>query len=219
MKHHVTVQLSALFVLVFTTLTVAQTQISGPQSGTLGPGNYIVIGDITVASGDSLTIVPGTTFMHPGSNSNIKWLISGKFTAAGVEGDSIYFCSQDSVGVWERWGGLLFLSGAPAAVIDYCVIDGGMAYCVGSEEYHAVVNIDSGSSLTLTHTRVSNNNSNFEGGGVAAYNTIIHIDSCLICNNYQLGKGKGVGVEILQCSDSSILNSIIAYNESALLGG
>ncbi|GEM_PF-653926 len=219
MKHHVTVQLSAMFVLVFTPLAVAQTPLSGPQSGTLGPGNYIVTDNITVASGDSLTIVPGTTFIHPGSSSNIKWLISGKFTASGVEGDSIYFCSQDSVGVWERWGGILILSGAPAAVIDYCVIDGGMANCQDSEEYRAVVNIDSGSSLTLTHTRISNNSGNFEGGGVAANNTVIHIDSCLICNNYQLGKGKGVGVEILQCSDSSILNSIIARNESALVGG
>lgn len=219
MKYHVTVRLFVLFALVLAPRTAAQILLSGPQSGTLGPGDYIVTGNITVASGDSLTIVPGTTFIHPGSTSNIKWLISGKFTAAGVEGDSIYFCSQDSVDVWERWGGLLFLSGAPAAVIDYCVIDGGMAHSLGSEEYHAVVNIDSGSSLTLTHTRVSNNNGNFEGGGVAAYNTVIHIDSCLICDNYQLGKGKGVGVEILQCSDSSILNSVIARNESALVGG
>ncbi|NOQ21896.1 MAG: hypothetical protein GQ565_04500 [Candidatus Aegiribacteria sp.] len=196
----------------------AQIEISGPQSGILGPGTYLVVGDISVQSGDSLEIVPGTTFIHNGDASNFKWLISGKFTAAGVEADSIYFLSQNSVGVWERWGGLLFLSGAPAAIIDYCVVDGGMAHYQATGDNDAVVYINSGSSLTLTHSRVSNNTSNMEGGGVAANNTVLLIDSCLIVNNIQLAKGKGVGVKIVECSDSSILNSVIAYNQSALGG-
>lgn len=200
--------------VVFVVSASAQTEISGPQSGTLGPGSYIVTGNITVATDDSLTIVPGTTFSHNGSTSNYRWLISGKFTAAGVEGDSIYFLSQESVTLWNRWGGLCFQPDAPAAVIDYCVVDGGMA----TGDYLSVVNISGGSSLTLTHSRISNNTSGCEGGGVAAINTVLLIDSCRIVNNHQLSKGKGVGIFISECSDSKILNSIIAYNISELEG-
>lgn len=200
--------------VVFAASVGAQTEISGSQSGILGPGTYLVVGDISVQSGDSLEIVPGTTFIHNGDASNFRWLIFGKFTAAGVDGDSIYFVSQESVTMWNRWGGLCFQPNAPAAVIDYCVVDGGMA----TGDYHSVVSIFGGSSLTLTHSRISNNTSGFEGGGVFARNTVLLIDSCRIINNHQLSKGKGVGICIWECSDSKILNSVIAYNTSELEG-
>ena len=89
----------------------AQEQISGPQSGILGPGTYLVVGDIQVERTATLEIVPGTEFLH---NGNWTWEISGQLNAAGVEGDSILFVRQNPIDN-HRWGGIRFLAGASNA--------------------------------------------------------------------------------------------------------
>ena len=88
-------------ILLLAASSAAQTEISGPQSGTLGPGTYLVTAEISVQSGNSLTILPGTTFLH---NGNHRWIISGEFTAEGTEADSIVFVPQDTLEI-HMWGG------------------------------------------------------------------------------------------------------------------
>ena len=44
----------------------AQPQLSGPLSGTVGPGDFQVVGDCSVDSGQTLTIMPGTAFYFTG---------------------------------------------------------------------------------------------------------------------------------------------------------
>ncbi len=191
----------------------AQPQLSGPQSGTLGPGTYLVVGEISVVSGNSLTIAPGTTFLH---NGNHKWLISGQFTAEGTVEDSILFVRQNPISD-HQWGGLHFIDGAQAANLDYCVID----HCLlgFSMDYFASINVYSGGlGLSLRHCRVTNANMYFYGGAVYVNNASVLIDSCMISSNYLANNPRGLSVYLVDCSNAELLNSQFGHNQSSLGG-
>jgi len=188
--------------------SVAQTEISGPQSGTLGPGTYLVTAEISVQEGDSLTIMPGTTFLHSG---NHRWIISGKFTAEGTEADSIVFVPQDTLEI-HMWGGLRFQTDAPVATLDYCVID----HCYMSD-YNgpsASVSVYGSQGITITHCRISNAACNNDHGAICALNTTVLIDNCLLRDNTAVNHPKGMGVFLDNCTDSEILHTIISGNTS-----
>lgn len=209
MKTSKNLKLILLLLMCLPVVCFAQQEISGPQSGTLGPGNYLVVGDIQVETGESLTIVPGTTFIH--GSGNYKWEIYGQFTAVGTENDSIYFLSQDGVGQYQRWSALRFMDGAPVAVLDYCVVDN--CYLSYSNDYVAGVNVNGGLGLTLTHSRVSNCYSWHMCGGVFVKNAAnVLIDSCRIVGNHAVNHPKGSGIHLENCGDAQILHSVIAYN-------
>ncbi len=198
-----------LFLCVVTSCVsvCAQQVISGSQSGTLGPGEYLVTGGITVSSGSTLTVKPGTKFFH---NGNHTWEISGELRAEGAREDSIYFIRKDAV-EGHRWGGIRFKSGAPASVLDYCVID----YCYMPDYNGPSSSIMVNSTeLTLKHSRVSNAACNNDFGGVYAKSSVILIDSCLIVNNKAVNHPKGMGVFLDNCDNAKILHSVIAFNKS-----
>jgi len=184
----------------------AQTVISGAQSGTLGPGTYIVDGDILVEAGNSLSIQPGTIFLH---NGNHQWLISGEFSAAGTEQDSIFFIRQNPVDD-NRWGGLHFISGAPEASLNYCHID----HClIGfSTNFFASVNVYGGIGLSLKHSRITGADTFFYGGAVYANNASVLIDSCLITSATLGNNPRGLSVYLVDCDNAQLLHSEFGYN-------
>ncbi|MBM3324898.1 MAG: hypothetical protein FJY66_04450, partial [Calditrichaeota bacterium] len=79
-------------------------QLSGPLSGTLGPGTFHVVDTISVEAGDSLTLLPGTTFTFDGP---FPFRIYGTLLAEGTETDSIIFTTDTSANP-DRWRGLRF---------------------------------------------------------------------------------------------------------------
>jgi len=205
------IRLMAIFIFVST--VYAQTEISGPQVGTLGPGVYHVVGEISVASGTSLTIAPGTTFLHKG---NYKWLISGEFKAVGTMADSIRFLRQQPIAS-HRWGGLHFISGAPLAELDFCVVDN--CYLPYSDVFFASINAYNGAiGFSLKNCKITNAEMGVYGGGVYAKNASVTIDGCLISDNYANNHSRGAGVYLDGCNDAQILNSEISRNEGYLSG-
>lgn len=113
-----------LGVMLYSVSTLAQ--LSGPLSGSLGPGTYTVVGDISIPSSGSLTIQPGTTFLFDGSYG---FDIYGKLYAIGTETDSIKF--QRNL-FYHTWYGLDFhLSLSDSSRLEYCVIEG--SDCMGVE--------------------------------------------------------------------------------------
>ncbi|MFH1011261.1 MAG: hypothetical protein V1784_08505, partial [bacterium] len=99
-------------------------QLSGPLSGTLGPGIYHVVGEISINSGDSLRLLPGTTFIFDGS---YRFRIYGQLLAEGTESDSIVFTTYQSGS--NRWKGLRFDgSNSSGSRLAYCLIEKGRAY-------------------------------------------------------------------------------------------
>jgi hypothetical protein len=191
----------------------AQKKISGIQSGTLGPGKYIVTGNIKIETGKCLIIAPGTTFIH--DSGNYIWEIHGSFKAIGTQKDSIYFLSKEGVEQNKHWSGLRFLEGSPAAILDYCVIDNAFIhpdFDAMINEYLSAVNVWKGKGITIKHSRISNNYSTYCGGGIYVYDSFVFIDSCNISHNYQANLAKGVGIFLENSNNSKIMNSVIAYN-------
>jgi hypothetical protein len=202
----------SLLCLLTAGLTYAQPQLSGPQSGTLGPGDYLVVGNIRVMSAETLTIVPGTNFMH---NGNWSWEIYGQLNAEGTESDSITFVRQNQVSE-HRWGSLRFMEGSSdASTLDYCVIDncnipssapitklGGGIYTNGAD-------------ITVTNTRVSNCDAYWHGGGIYASAADITVDHCLIVDNEATLGANGGGIYLMGCENASITHSEIARNHAS----
>ena len=198
----------ALIALLALSLTAfAQEQISGPQTGTLGPGTYQVVGNIRVVSGQTLTIMPGTEFLHSG---NYVWEIFGQLLAQGAEGDSIIFDRLSPIEA-HKWGGIRFQSGASdESHLDYCVINWckrtGMPVAYGASLYA------NGIDLSITNSRISNGSNYWDGGGIYGNYATLNIDRCVITNNTAASGSNGGGITLNYCNGTSITNSIIARN-------
>ena len=122
--------------------------ISGPQSGILGPGTYTVVGDVSVRSGYSLEIMPGTEFLHDGHHT---WSIEGILTAQGTESDSIKFLREQPLEN-NKWGGIRFgASASSECILDYCVID----YCLNTGLGTSGGGIYTVVDLIVTNSRIS----------------------------------------------------------------
>ncbi|MCX6641631.1 MAG: hypothetical protein NTW14_14295, partial [bacterium] len=122
--------------------------ISGALSGTLGPDEFTVVGQVYVLYGASLIIQPGTTFLFAG---DYDFDIYGYLRSVGTETDSIIFKARqpgDSL-----WNGIDFLSiAADSSLMEYCQVSGSDGVGV-----HC-----SGASPTISHCLISGNES---GGG------------------------------------------------------
>jgi hypothetical protein len=198
---HMNISKPLIFILLvcslFTTIpAVAQQQISGSQSGTLGPGTYIVIGNIQVPANQTLTILPNTEFLHSGYYT---WTIYGKLIAQGTEMDSIRFVRQNPTTA-NRWGGIRFNTTASYGIFEYCTIDN----CQNNGIYTNDVNI------TVRNSRISNCTAS-TGGGIYAYSANLTVENCVIFNNVA---GNGGGVSLYNCTEVVIRNCIIAQNKS-----
>lgn len=165
--------------IVAGTTVFAQQQISGSQSGTLGPGEYLVTGNITVGSGKVLTIKPGTKFLHNGKHS---WEISGELRAEGTPRDSIYFIRKDAV-AGHRWGGIQIQgNSADSSTLDYCVVDN--CY-TPTNTYGAGLRLKDGQ-IVIKNSRITNCEGE-AGGGVYCSGKNIVIENCLIAYNKTYG--------------------------------
>jgi predicted outer membrane repeat protein len=213
-------KISILLLLIsMSVVCYAQKKISGTQSGVLGPGKYIVTGNIKIEAGTSLKIAPGTTFIH--ESGNYIWEISGFLEAMGTKNDSIYFLSKENIALKEHWSGLRFLENAPTALLDYCVVKDAVVISDFDSwkcEYLSAVNVWKGKGITIKHSRISNNYSTESGGGIYVYGSFALIDSCLIAHNYQYNHAKGTGIFLENSNNSKIMHSVIAYNKCNLNG-
>ena len=184
--------------------------ISGPLSGTLGPGTYTVVGDCQVNVGNTLIILPGTTFLHAGP---YEWAIAGTLMASGATADSIRWIRQLPDTIYD-WRGLRFNgSGASGSLLEYCLID----HCDNSAYYGGGIYC-SGAAITLRHSTISWNKANL-GGGIYASSSAIVIEYCLISHNssVELGttSGNGGGLFLLSSNNAYIRHSEFAWNHNS----
>jgi hypothetical protein len=195
------------FLLLVPITSFAQPTIQGVLSGSLGPGTYIVNGDCEVASGQSLTINPGTTFLHNGHHT---WYIYGELSAVGTEGQPIVFDRQDPIET-HKWGGLRFQDGASEdCILQWCEI----AFC----KNQAVPNTRGGG-IYIDRTGVDILNCTIrncqaaDGGGIyTLYANGLLISECTITNNVAQDAG---GIYLSRSNPATVQNCVIAYNNSA----
>jgi len=177
--------------------------ISGALSGVLEGIIYIVVGDISVASGDSLIINPGANLLFDG---NFDFSINGYLYAVGTEIDSIYF--QPNHGI-QFWGGINFWwSSSDSSCMCYCEIKGSST---------SGIRIDQ-SDITISHCSIHDNfPQGTSGGGISCGNGAEPIITyCNIYNNHLMAGGGGGGIN---CNNSSpLISHCLIRNNSSNFG-
>jgi hypothetical protein len=201
---------NALIVLL--TLACAQAslgQLSGPLSGTLGPGEFHVIDTISVEPGDSLTLMPGTTFNFDGP---FPFDIRGTLLAQGTETDSIIF-TTDIQDARRHWRGLRFFTdGASTSTLTYCVIQkaiwfGGTGGGVSCYE----------SSPNFANSTIRGNTGR-DGGGLYCWSVSSPIfEECAFVAN--IARQHGGGAYCASASSPRFTGCIFSENEARDYGG
>lgn len=184
----------------------AQITIHGTLSGALGPGAYIVDGDIQVTTGQSLTINPGTTFLHTG---HYTWNIYGQFNSVGTERQPIRFIRQFPYEA-HKWGGLRFYEGASSQGIEWCQFDYYKNTTYPNYDGGAV-NINRVNNLTFRNCAFTNGQASSGGAIYASFSDSLIIDNCVVARNTA---GNGAGILLYYCNAGQITNCLIKENVS-----
>jgi len=154
--------------VVFTTFTVLITSIlasaetiipGGPVSGTwdLAGSPYLVEGEITLNSNQTLTIDPGVEVLFQGW---YKFIVEGILLAVGTEEDSILFTATDTT---FGWHGLRFydLSTQPdSSKLVYCKVTYGRSSSDNSantDKHGGVIFALNSDKLTIAHCLIEHN--------------------------------------------------------------
>ncbi|MHC4498879.1 MAG: right-handed parallel beta-helix repeat-containing protein [Planctomycetota bacterium] len=193
--------------LCVVSLVFAQPQISGPLSGTMGPGTYIVVGNCSVSAANTLTLEPGTTFLFAG-HYNITINSYGTLHAVGTRQDSIVFTRQYPDTSCE-WSGIRFEYGASAnSILSYCRLE--YAKHNVSPNHNGGALYIQGAAITISHCTIANNYAT-GGGGIYVNVSAITVSDCVFMNN---SSGNGGGLYIKWSSGVTVNNCIFARNSS-----
>ena len=132
--------------------------ISADTTWTAASGPYSVTSTLTIASGATLTIQPGTT-VYLGSGVNFVVANGGRLLAEGTVSAPIRFTVLPGSGV--SWGGMTINGavGSPETRIAYAFFDGNSTTCI--EVAGGTLYLDHTSFGTTTHQYVSLDSSSF----------------------------------------------------------
>ncbi len=183
--------MALLAVFIFPVIALAQTVVSGNQSGnwTAAGSPYEVTGEIIVPAGLLLTIEPGVEVNFQG---HYKFTVNGELQAVGTEADSIYFTTDDLA---TGWGGIR-VDSDDICTLSYCRIEYGKT----SGDYP---DIHGGGLALLTSNAVvsncvfANNDATGEdngmGGAIYAFSTTASIfTDCIFSGNHAYGEGGAI---------------------------
>lgn len=198
-----------LGILTITALGWAQPQISGPLSGTMGPGDFLVTGNCTINSGQTLTLQPGTRFLFTGHYS-LKVNSGGTLHAVGTQQDSIVFTHQNSNPSCD-WSGIRFLLwSSSTSILSYCRVE--------YAKYHVSPDISGGGvfiqtpGITVSHCTIANNTTGGttgSGGGIFVNAASVMISDCIIADNVAYNGG---GISLDYASGATVKNCLVISN-------
>jgi hypothetical protein len=191
--------------VVFTICLVASgvvygQNISGSQSGTLGPGSYNVVDSIYVEAGNTLVINPGTDFLFMGA---FGFGVAGELLAVGTQTDSINFMPAFGVPFWN--GFEITSSAAPTCELQYCLI-------TGSADMGIFLNYGD---ATISHCTFTMNSSVDMGGGIYSMYSASSISHCVFSYNTAV-HGGGL---VLRWEAPVQVDNLVFYGNNATYGG
>ena len=150
----------------------AQTSISGNQSGswTLANAPYQVTGDITIPTGQVLTIEAGVQVIFQG---HYKIVLDGQILANGTDGNPIVFTSTNHN---TGWNGIRINTASAISIFTYCQFEYSIKSGGSYEEMNggAIFIKDADAQFfncTFNDNKANGNNNDGMGGAVYAINT------------------------------------------------
>ncbi len=195
-------------------------------SNTTWNQNILITGDVTVPSGVTLTILPGTTVFFVSNSDDqasgfrtgqAEIIVHGTLTAEGTESNPIYFTSDASSKAPDQWGGIYIRRNSTTSTITHCV----MHYAYYAIHLHSHNEAGGAISATIRNCTLASNlkgirlSGRNRGPGFGADTLTIDplIANNLIINNTQIGieinttSGRGTTV-----SNAVVRNNIISDN-------
>ncbi len=187
---------TCLTVLFLSQPVLSQTTVSGNQSGTWTAAGspYLVVGEIAVPAGLSLTIEPGVEVTFQG---HYKFIVNGYLQAEGTEADSIFFTTDNQS---TGWGGIR-IDSDDITDLSFCRIEYGKT----AGEYPdmhggglALLGSDAVVSNCVFADNDATGNDNGMGGAVYASGTggvtetLTSFTDCLFIRNHCYGEGGAI---------------------------
>lgn len=218
-------ELMVALLFAFGTASFAQTHIyAGSVSGTWSTAGspYLIEGEISIVSGQVLTIEPGVLVEF---QDHYSLSVQGQLLAVGTVQDSIRFTIDDTTGFRNLsipdggWHGLRFGYSNPGndtSRISYCRLEWGKAVGNVPDNSGGAIAAESYSNLIVSNSLITHSIAAYTGGGIAISNSDI-----IIRNNtfYQNGAGFSCGAIAVSSCDPQILNNKIVNNVALSSGG
>jgi hypothetical protein len=212
---------------------------SGAVTGTVTWNSYDTIyitGNVTIASGNKLTIAPNTAGSNAGNDDGVYVVFTGQYSIElsgsgaidinGTSGDNIYFTADRAEASLpygdktfgesgETWRALTFNTTTGTSVIDHAVFE----YGTGSR-FSEGGGIDAyGRNITIRNTEVRNCSTSGPGGGIYVYTTSgtgnITLQNLSLHNNTAGTNGGGLYV---RGATTSVFEDCEIYSNSASTG-
>jgi len=212
-------------IFLFGAASFTQTHIlPGNVSGTWTTAGspYLIEGEISIQSGQTLTIEPGVLVEF---QDHYKLNVQGQLLAVGTENDSIVFTIDDTTGFRNLllpnggWHGIRFGYSSPGddtSRISLCRLEWGKAVG-GLPDYNGgAIAVESYDNLIISNSLITHNVAAFSGGGIAISNSNIIVEDNTI---YQNGAGFAGGGITISSSDPKIIKNKIDNNVALSSGG
>ncbi|MCX6640887.1 MAG: right-handed parallel beta-helix repeat-containing protein [bacterium] len=208
---------AVLAALVFTVISAyADTIVGGQVSGTWTTGGspYIVVADLDIPYGQTLTIDPGVQVRFTGQ---FRMVAHGTLTAIGTQTDSIKFSRQLPYPTYT-WRGIFFDRAQGTSEIGFCIIEWGYAQgSVGQTQAKGggihVLN----ATVNIQNSRISNCVADVKGAGIYLNSATSEISDNLIVSNFCNGDGGGILAEY--CTTLNFHDNTITHNTADNGGG
>ncbi|MCC6476909.1 right-handed parallel beta-helix repeat-containing protein [bacterium] len=186
--------------------------VSGTWNASISP--LYVCNDITVPSGQTLTIEPGVVVRFSG---DYKFNVQGTLVAVGTAQDSIKF-TCDTLANPNKWAGIRFLNtGNNNSILQYCVIENGRADGATADDRVGGGVYALYSDITLRNCTIRNCSAQVHGGALWAAHHLIRIEDCIFENNSCQSAGGAVRLD--QGAYSILRTSFLNNHATDDIGG
>jgi len=194
---------------------IASTELCGYiTSNTTLSGNVLINCNVTVNSGVTLTIEPGTDIIFTGK----YYLdINGRLLAQGTKDNYIGFTAWNKTGGWK---GIIFTdinTANDTSKVEYCNISYKKNYFI-SPYYYGAIYVYASHKVLIRNNIISNNYSKF-GAGVSIRYSNVKVVGNLIVNNRSTYRGGGIYMEGTSSYHPLIVNNTIANNKTNITKG
>jgi len=189
--------------------TIYAGNVSGAWDAAGSP--YRIEGDITVPTGQMLTIEPGAVVSF---QSWYSLTVNGTLLADGTASEPILFTGTDSPG----WLGIRFVGASDSSLLDNVIVEKGRATGADPLNRGGGIYID-GSNLTISNSTIRDNFAIYSGGGLYLNNSNATLIGNTIINNQagQGGSSNGGGLAIWY-SNPTLTDNVISGNSVNISG-
>jgi hypothetical protein len=198
--------------VAFTQTTIPPGNVSGVWEKTGNP--FLIIGDINVQNGNTLTLQPGVIVRFQG---NFRMNVYGRLLAIGAVNDTILFTAQDTA---IGWHGIRFYNSnsnsMDSSKLILCKFTAGKALGTGVDQKGGAIFCDQSSDILIKNCIFMNNYAAQDGGAIAFMNnSAALVDNCLFMYNDCYFYGGSIYVD---ASNTKIKNSVFTNNHATFFG-